>query len=375
MDVDPATSRGREGCKGHNLSWMLPVGLGVLSPAVTLHGLLVGFQGGVISYIALGLDACLVAWYLACRQRLARREREWRHGRTVAFVLGVVAIVIATESGLASYDDSVFTMHVIQHLLLMNLAPILLVLGAPMTLALQASHRPTQQRLLRLLHSRVVEAITFPVVAAVITYVTMIIYFLTPVYVFSEQHPLVHDLIHVHFLIAGCIYWWPVVGLDPSRWRLSYPARLGYLASGIPVNAIIGVALTNQRASIDPAIHTVADTHAGGAILWGGGEILIVAALGVMFVQWSSFDRREAARLDRRHERHLGAQGALLAGGTLGRIPPEPPAAGSEAGASTGGTSGAGTGPAGWDPGPAGWDPGPAGWDPGPAGWDPGPAG
>jgi putative membrane protein len=257
---------------------------------------------------------------------------------------------------------------------LMNLAPILLALGAPMTVALQASHRPTKQRLLRLLHSRVVEAITFPVVAAGITYVTMIIYFLTPVYIFSEQHPLVHDLIHLHFLIAGCIYWWPVVGLDPSRWRLSYPARLGYLASGIPVNAILGVALTNQRASIDSAIHTVADTHAGGAILWGGGEILIVAALGVMFVQWSNFDRREAGRLDRRHDRNVGTEAALLAGGTVGLILPEPPVNGSEAGVSTGGTPSGGTRPEGWSPGPAGWNPGPTGWDPGPTGWDPGPA-
>jgi len=107
----------------------------------------------------------------------------------VAFVLGVVMIVIATESGLASYDDSVFTMHVVQHLILMNVAPILLALGAPVTLALQASRRRTQQRLLRLLHSRVVETLTFPVVAAGIAYVTMIVYFLTPVYVFSEQHP------------------------------------------------------------------------------------------------------------------------------------------------------------------------------------------
>jgi cytochrome c oxidase assembly factor CtaG len=314
--------------------------LGVLSPPVTLHGLLFGFQSGLISFVALGLDLCAVAWYLACRHRLSDRGRHWPASRAVTFVLGVLTIVIATESGLASYDDSVFTMHVIQHLLLMNVAPILLALGAPMTLALQASRRRTQQRLLRLLHSRVVETVTFPVVAAIITYVTMIVYFLTPVYVFSEQHPLIHDLFHLHFLIAGCIYWWPVVGLDPSRWRLSYPARLGYLASGIPVNAILGVALTNQRISIDTAIHTVADTHAGGAILWGGGELLIVAALGVMFVQWSNFDRRESGRLDRRLDRELAAEGALLAGGTVGPIPPEPPPAASETGSSAPGPAG-----------------------------------
>ena len=99
--------------------------LGVLSPPVTLHGLLFGFQSGLISYVALGLDLCAVAWYFACRHRLGGRGRHWPSGRTVAFALGVVMIVIATESGLASYDDSVFTMHVVQHLLLMNVAPIL----------------------------------------------------------------------------------------------------------------------------------------------------------------------------------------------------------------------------------------------------------
>ena len=99
-------------------------------------------------------------------------------------------MVIAVQSGLASYDDEVFAVHVVQHLLLMNFAPILYALSAPVTLALQASSRPTQQRLLKVLHHPVVEFVTNPVFVVLVTYGTMIVYFLTPFYNFSLEHPL-----------------------------------------------------------------------------------------------------------------------------------------------------------------------------------------
>lgn len=95
--------------------------------------------------------------------------------------------MIAVQSGLAAYDDQVFEMHVIQHLLLMNFAPILLALGAPMTLALQASSRHTQRTLLKILHHPAVQIVTNPVLVAVVAYGTMLVYFLTPFYNFSLE--------------------------------------------------------------------------------------------------------------------------------------------------------------------------------------------
>jgi putative copper resistance protein D len=191
-------------------------------------------------------------------------------------------------------------MHVIQHLLLMNFAPILLALGAPMTLALQASSRHTQRTLLKILHHQAVQIVTNPVLVAVVAYGTMFVYFLTSFYNFSLEHPLVHDLTHLHFLVSGCLFWWLVVGLDPSRWRLSHPAKLACLAVGIPVTAILGVALSGASVSIAPHFHTVADTRAGGSVLWVVGELVTVVAMGIIVYQWMRFEEREAVRADRR---------------------------------------------------------------------------
>jgi putative copper resistance protein D len=297
-----------------------------LSPPVQLHQLLTAFQTDWTSFVAYASMGAVLAAYATGRRRLQRRGREWSDWRTASFVGGVVVVFIAIGSGLASYDDSNFVMHVVQHLVLMNVAPIFLGLGAPITIALQAATRPLQSRILRVLNSRPVSIVTFPVMAAAISYVTMIVYFLTPAYSFSLRHPLFHDYTHLHFLLAGCIYWWVVIGVDHSRWRMSFPAKLAYLASGIPVNAILGIALVNSRLSIDPAAHTVSDTHAGGAVLWGIGELILIAGLAIFIVQWSNYDRREAIRTDRRLERELAERPDALAGGTLGLRPPQPPA-------------------------------------------------
>ncbi|MHB8328245.1 MAG: cytochrome c oxidase assembly protein, partial [Acidimicrobiales bacterium] len=194
-------------------------------------------------------------------------------------------------------------------LLLMNFAPILFALGAPVTLALQASTRRTQLVLLRILHHPVVKAVTFPAFVVILAYGTMLVYFLTPLYQFSLEHPLVHDLSHLHFLVSGTLFWWLVVGIDPSPWRLSHPRKLAFLAVGIPVTAILGVALTGSRSSIAPAFHSVADTRAGGAILWVVGELTTLVAMGIVMFQWMRFEEREAIRVDRR----LAAEEAALA--------------------------------------------------------------
>jgi putative copper resistance protein D len=191
-------------------------------------------------------------------------------------------------------------MHVIQHLLLMNLAPIFLVLGAPVTLALQASGRPTQTTILRVLHHPFVEFVTNPLVVLAVFSVTMIGYFLTPLYPFSLEHPLLHDYTHLHFLIVGCLYWSLVVGIDPSRWRLSVPMKLGFLAVGIPIATILGIALTETKTSIAPAFHTLLDTHIGGSILWIVSEVFTFSAITIVVVQWMHSDMRDAVRMDRR---------------------------------------------------------------------------
>jgi cytochrome c oxidase assembly factor CtaG len=282
-----------------------------ISPVVHLHTLLTAWQTDWLSLVSLVIEITVALGYIVFARRLAARGRRWSAWRSTSFVAGILTIVIATQSGLASYDDSVFNIHVIQHLLLMNVAPILLALGAPVTLVLQAGERSTQERVLKVLHHPIIEVITNPVFVLVVFSVTMVGYFLTPFYQFSLEHPLLHDLTHLHFLIAGCLYWWLVVGIDPSRWRLSFPMKLGFLAVDIPVGTLLGLGLTQTRDSIAPLFHSVADTHAGGATLWILGEIFTFVAMGIVVTQWMRADVRGAARADRRAEgRLLGATGA-----------------------------------------------------------------
>ena len=284
----------------------------VVSPAVKVHALLFAWQTDWLSVVALAVEVALAVWYVVSVRRLARRGRRWSPWRTASFLGGTALVVVAVQSGLASYDDEVFAAHVVQHLLLMNFAPILYALGAPVTLALQASSRPTQQRLLRLLHLRVVEWVTSPAFAVPLSYVTMLAYFLTGFYAFSLEHPLIHDLTHLHFLISGCLFWWLIVGLDPSRWRLSYPAKLGILALGIPVTAVLGIALTGAQTSIASHFHSLADTHRGGSILWIVGELTTLVAMGIIVFQWMQYEERQAARADRQLDAAEAAETARL---------------------------------------------------------------
>jgi len=281
-----------------------------ISPPVELHTLLTRWQTDPLSMVTLAIELGLATWYVVSVRRLAARGRGWPRARTVSFLSATALVVIAVQSGLASYDDQVFWIHVVQHLLLMNFAPILFALAAPVTLALQASNRSTQRVLLAILHHPVVEFVTNPVVVVVAAYATMLVYFLSPFYNFSLEHPLVHDVSHLHFLVSGCLFWWLVVGRDPSRWRLSYPAKIGFLAVGIPVNAILGVTLTGATASIAPHFHTVGDIHVGGSVLWVVGELTSLIALGLVLYQWMQFEERAAVRADRRDEAATAAAAA-----------------------------------------------------------------
>jgi putative copper resistance protein D len=277
-----------------------------------LHALLTAWQTDTLSLVSLAIELALAAWYVVSVRRLAARGRSWSRWRTASFLSGIALVIIAVQSGLASYDDQVFWVHVIQHLLLMNFAPILLALSAPVTLALQASNRSTQRVLLGILHHPVVEALTNPFVVVIMAYGTMLVYFLSPFYNFSLEHPLVHDLTHLHFLVSGSLFWWLVVGRDPSRWRLSHPAKLGFLAVGIPVNAILGVSLTGATVSIAPHFHTLGDTHVGGSILWVVGELTSLIAMGIVLYQWMQFDERAALRADRRADADAAIASTVL---------------------------------------------------------------
>jgi putative copper resistance protein D len=238
-------------------------------------------------------------WYLAA---IRRRPPRWSSLRTVAFFSGLGVMIVATQSGVAAMDTTSFSAHVIQHLLLGMLAPVLLALGAPVTLALQASGRTSRRRLLRILHSRAASVITHPVTTWALFGTSMFVLYFTGLYADTLHNTALHDLVHLHFVAVGCLFFWPVVGIDPTPHRLPYGGRLLYVLLALPFHTILGVALVTQQKLIAPGL-TLSDQQNGAAILWSAGEAVGLIAMFVVVWQWMSAEEREAIRLDRQLDR------------------------------------------------------------------------
>lgn len=259
--------------------------------------------------LALAVTLSAVLYAVGVR-RLARRGRRWSPGRSVAFASGLAVITAATMSGAARYDDTLFSLHVVQHLALGIAAPFLLALGAPVTLALQASSRPWQRTLLRVVHSRPIAVVTHPAVAWLLFGGSMFALYFTPLFEQSLRHPLVHEWVHVHFVVVGCLFFWPAVGLDPLRRRLSHGLRLLYVLVAVPFHAFLGVALLGSdrllaggwygRVARSWGGSALSDQKAGAGILWASGELLGLAVAAVIAVQWMRWDERRQRREDRR---------------------------------------------------------------------------
>lgn len=265
-------------------------------------------------------------WYLAAVKRLSIRGRRWAPTRLACFLTGLAVMVVATQSGIAAADTTSFSAHVIQHLLLGMLAPVLLALGAPVTLALQASSRRTHRRLLGVLHSRALSVLTHPLTAWALFGGSMFALYFTSLYADTLHNVALHDLVHLHFVVVGCLFFWPVVGLDPVPHRLPHAGRLLYVLVALPFHTILGVALITQQRLIAPGL-TLADQQSGAGILWSAGEALGLVAMFVVVYQWMAAEEREAIRLDRQLDGRLdGALDGRLDGALDEPLGPQPEA-------------------------------------------------
>jgi len=128
---------------------------------------------------------------------------------------------------------------------------------------------------------------------------TMFVFFLTPVYGFSERHPLLQTYLLLHFLLAGCLFWWPMVGKDLLPRRFGFGTRFVLVFLSVPFNAVLGLVIAGVGRPLYPAGNTLADTQSGGNVLWGLLEVFTVAALALLFVQWAREEERKAVRVDR----------------------------------------------------------------------------
>jgi putative membrane protein len=270
------------------------------SPAVRAHILLTGIQTDPLSLATDALEIVAVIWYLAGVRRLARRGRRWSPYATSAYVAGVAALWVAVGSGLAAYDEVNVTLHVIQHLLLMMVAPPLIGLGKPITLASQASPRRVQVGLLKIVHNHVLTVLTFPVVAWFVYYGIMYSYFEDRgIYDYSISHQLFHDATHLIFFVGGYLYWSAIVGTDPTRWRLPISLRAASVFFGMPFEAFLGISVSDYLTPIDP-INTLANTHAADEMFWAGAMFVSALCLASIGVQWFHQLDRETRQEDRR---------------------------------------------------------------------------
>ncbi len=288
--------------------------------AVSLHVLVTGVQTDPLSLLADLLELVALGLYLAGVHRLAQRGRRWSPWSTTACVSGIAVLWIAVGSGFAAYDSVNVTMHVIQHVLIMMLAPPLIALGKPVTLISQAVGRNNQVRVLRVVHSAPLAALSFPIVGWFLYYGTMYVYFMTGLYPYSIAHPLFHDATHVWFFSVGYLYWQPIVGLDPARWRLSHPMRIGSLFLGMPFEAFLGIGITQLPHPLDK-INSLAATHNAGDTFWILSMLVTGVWLATIVLQWFRQLDRETAREDRRVEASLAENRARAE--TLGIHLPE----------------------------------------------------
>jgi cytochrome c oxidase assembly factor CtaG len=271
--------------------------------------------GWELAPVPLVVTVWAAGFYLLGVRSLHRRGDVWPVGRTVAFVVvGMGSFYVATSSGLAAYDTTLLSVHMVQHMVLSMLVPLALALGAPITLALRTLPRPPRRWLLAVLHSRVAKVFTFPPLTLGLYVVSPWALYFSGWYDASLDHVWVHELMHLHLVTVGALFFWPIVGVDPLPGRVGYPFRMLLVVLTLPFHAFLGVTIMGQETLLggehyralraDPAYDwlpdAIDDQHLAGGILWSAGDLVGLVLFGVLFAQWVRASMKEAAREDRR---------------------------------------------------------------------------
>ncbi len=263
--------------------------------------------------------------------RLRRRGDAWPWYRTALWITGMAVLFWITNGGVNVYERFLFSQHMLAHMVIGMLIPVLLVLGAPITLALRAIHkradgsRGPREWLMLLVHSKVFGFFANPIVAAVLFTASLWIFYYTPVFSWATTNHIGHLWMIVHFLLTGYLFVSALIGIDPAPSRPPYPIRLVLLLATMAFHAFFGLALmtgtglllADWYGAMGWGTSAIADQQAGGGIAWSVGEIPnAILALLIVFL-WSRSDARESKRYDRKAERdgdaELEAYNAMLA--------------------------------------------------------------
>lgn len=271
------------------------------------------------------LAIAMAVVYLRGVIRLRRRGDAWPIGRTIAWILGCAALLFATSSGLGRYAPAMFSLHMIAHMMLAMLVPVLLVLGGPMTLALRAlkpagKTAPPGPRewILAILHSPFSRFITHPLIASVLFVGSYYVLYLGGLFETLVDYHAAHVAMNFHFIITGYLFYWLVIGIDPAPRTLSPVVKLAMVFASLPFHAFFGVALMStdnviarsyyQSLMLPWAPDLMSDQRLGGGIAWAAGEVPLVVVMLALLVQWSRQDLRQARQYDRRADRDEDAE-------------------------------------------------------------------
>lgn len=269
--------------------------------------------------------ACLFAavLYGGAVIRLRRRGDVWPIGRTVAFGLGLACVLVVTATGIGGYGMELLSVHMVQHMTLSMLAPIPLLLGAPITLALRALHpagsgrRGPREVLLAVLHSRWATVMTSPFITLPLLIASLYGLYFTPLFGALMRTWWGHDLMLAHFVAVGLLFYFPLLAVDPAPRKPHPVVGMLELLVGMPFHAFFGIAVMMSTGLIAPffahppaawGVDPMADQSTAGSIAWAFGEIPTLIMLLVMAARWMRSEQRAARRLDRAADRDGDAE-------------------------------------------------------------------
>jgi putative copper resistance protein D len=251
--------------------------------------------------------------YVNATRRLKRLGAGFPRTRERCFLAGLVVIFLALNGPIDAGASELLSVHMFQHMVLTMVAAPLIVLGAPVTLALRASSPGTRRSILApILNSRTARIVANPLVGWSLLFVVLWVTHLTSLYEAAMLNRGLHALEHVAYLGSAILFWWPVAGLDPIPSRISHPARILYLFLAMPPMAFLGLAIYSSGHLLYPYYARVAgatiasalaDQHLAGALMWEGGMFVVVPALALVLLDWMRRDEREAERTEERAAR------------------------------------------------------------------------
>ena len=288
-----------------------------MPPAPTFSNILLAYDA---DGLMLGLLIIAVALYIKGVVILRKRGDTWPVGRTIAFALGISMVDFATSGGLGVYSHFAFSNHMMAHMFLGMIAPIGIVLGAPITLALRTlpqarnkDERGVRGSFIALLHSKPALVMTNPVVALAIFDGSLFTLYFTPLFGNLMQGHSGHFFMSTHFLLSGILFFQTIIGVDPAPRKVPHLVKIIIIFAAMSIHAFFSIAIMSATTLIDNgyfvllerpwATDLLADQKLGGAIGWAMGEIPILLALIATFLQWLREDKKEAGRIDRAADR------------------------------------------------------------------------